>query len=241
MKQFKFLSSAAIIMLMISCNSGGSSSTTTTTDSTVKDSTVTVTPPAPAPPAMTMLIKHKVANFAKWFPGYEANDSARVASGLHNFVVARGLNKDSNTVMVALHMDDTAKAKQFAMSPGLMEAMKKAGVIGTPTISYTVNKFHDSTTDASTERVILSFKVKDYDAWKKVFDSDKQERMNAGMTDRSISQYIGDPGMVSLVIVITDMKKTEDFMHSKELKLRMDTAGVVGTPDAFFYHVVKQY
>ena len=245
MKQFKFLSSAAIIMLMLfSCNSGGNESTTTTsTDSTVKDSTtMTQAPPAtPAPPEMAMIIMQKVANFAKWFPAYEAHDSARVPSGLHNFVVARGINKDSNTVLVALHMDDTAKAKQFAMSPGLMEAMKKAGVTGKPTISYDVSKFHDNSTDASTERAILTFKVKDYDAWKKVFDGDEQDRKNAGMTTRAINVDLNDPNKVSLVMVITDMKKTSDFMNTKELKHRMDSAGVIGAPNVFFYHVVKQY
>jgi len=56
----------------------------------MKDSTSAVTPAppeTPAPSAVTMLIKQKVANFSKWLPGYEAHDSARVASGLHNFVV----------------------------------------------------------------------------------------------------------------------------------------------------------
>ena len=232
------------MLMLFSCNSGGSdSSSTTSTDSTMKDSTTTTqAPPAtPAPPATTMIIMQKVANFAKWFPGYEAHDSARVASGLHNFVVGRGIAKDSNMVLVALHMDDTAKAKQFAMSPGLMDAMKKAGVIGKPTISYDVSKFHDTTTDASTERAILTFKVKDYDAWKKVFDGDEQDRKNAGMTTRAINVDINDPNKVSLVMVITDMKKTADFMHTKELKHRMDSAGVIGAPDVFFYHVVKQY
>ena len=245
MKQFKFLSSAAIIMLMLfSCNSGSNeSTTTTTTDSTMEDSTTTMeAPPAtPAPPGMAMIIKQKVANFAKWLPVYEAHDSARVPNGLRNFVVGRGINKDSNTVLVALHMDDTAKAKQFGMSPGLRDAMKKAGVIGKPTISYDVSKFQDKTTDASTERALVTFKVKDYDAWKKVFDGDQQDRMNAGMTTRGINVDINDPNKVTLVMVITDMKKTEDFMHTKELKHRMDSAGVVGAPDVFFYHVVKQY
>ena len=241
MKQFKFLSSAAIAMLMLfSCNSGGSNSTATTTDSTMKDSSAAMTTPPPAPPAMAMLIKQKVANFDKWFPAYEAHDSARLASGLHNFVVARG-TKDGNIVLVGLRMDDTAKAKQFGSSPGLMEAMKKAGVIGKPTIWSTVNKYHDNTTDASTERAIVTFKVKDYDAWKKVFDGDQQKRMDAGMTTRAINVYIDDPTMVSLVMVVGDMKKAEAFMQTKELKQRMDSAGVVSKPDVFFYHVVKQY
>jgi len=143
--------------------------------------------------------------------------------------------------LVALHVDDTAKAKQFSMSPGLKEAMKKAGVIGKPTFYYTINKFHDATTDSSTQRAIVNFKVKDYDAWKKVFNSDKQERMNAGITDRAINQYLDDPDRVSLVFAIANMKQAENFMHTKELKLRMDSAGVVGLPDVFFYNVVKQY
>lgn len=228
--------------MSFSCNSGSNDSTTTTsTDSVTKDSTAAMTPPPPpAAPAITMLIKQKVANFAKWFPAYEGHDSARLADGLHNFVVGRGI-KDSNMVMVALHVDDTAKAKQFAMSPGLMEVMKKAGVIGKPTFVYTINRFHDNATDASTEREIVNFKVKDYDAWKNVFDGDKQDRINAGITDRAISQYIDDPHMVSLVFAISDMKKAADFMQTKELKHRMDSAGVVGSPDVFFYHVVKQY
>lgn len=244
MKQCKFLALAAIVMLMLfSCNSGGSSSSSTTaTDSTMTDSTAAITPApqTPAPASITLLIKQKVASFGKWFPGYEGHDSARVAAGLHNFVVGRGL-KDSNLVLVALHVDDTAKAKEFASSPGLMEAMKKAGVIGKPTFYYTINKFHDPATDSSTQRAIINFKVKDYDAWKAVFNSDKQERMDAGITDRAINQNLNDPQMVSLVMAIADMKKAQDFMNSKELKHRMDSAGVVGPPDIFFYHVVKQY
>ena len=244
MKQCKFLALAATVMLVLfSCNSGGNkSSSTTTMDSTMTDSTTAVTPKpeTPAPPAITVLIKQKVANFAKWFPGYEAHDSARIAAGLHNFVVARGLN-DSNLVMVALHVDDTAKAKEFASSPGLMEAMKKAGVIGKPSFYYTINRFHDPATDSSTQRAIINFKVKDYDAWKAVFNSDKQQRINAGITDRAINQYLDDPHMVSLVMAIADMKKAQEFMNTKELKHRMDSAGVVGAPDVFFYHVVKQY
>jgi len=112
---------------------------------------------------------------------------------------------------------------------------------GKPTISYDVSKFQDNATDASTERALVTFKVKDYDAWKKVFDGDQQDRINAGMTTRGINVDINDPNKVTLVMVITDTKKTEDFMHTKELKHRMDSAGVVDAPDVFFYHVVKQY
>jgi hypothetical protein len=187
-----------------------------------------------------MLIKHKVANFDKWLPMYEGHDSARVAYGLHNFVVSRGI-KDSNMVMVALHMDDTAKARQFSMLPDLKATMAKAGVVGAPVILYTESQWYDSTTDASTTRVMIVQKVKDYDAWKKVFDSHKQARMDAGLTDRAVGHAVGDPHAVSVVFAVSDMKKAEDFAKSKDLKDKMTEAGVEGAPDIFFYHVVKQY
>lgn len=242
MKQLKLLSSAAIALLMLfSCNSGNDEKTTATTKT---DTTVTATtekpPETPARPALTMLIKHKVSNFAKWFPAYESHDSVRLSYGLHNFVVARGI-KDSNMVMVALRMDDTAKAKQFATNPSLKTAMQKGGVVGAPTFYYTENKWHDSTTDQSTTRVIIFHKVKDWEAWKKSFDGHKQARIDGGLTDRAISTFVDDPHMVSVVLVVNDMKKAQDFMNSKDLKDKMNEAGVEGAPDIFFYHVIKEY
>ena len=44
---------------------------------------------------------------------YDGHDSARLANGMHNYVIARGVD-DSNTVMVAIKADDISKAKAFA-------------------------------------------------------------------------------------------------------------------------------
>ena len=240
MKQFKFFSAAGLIMLMLfSCNSNSDQNTTAATSKDSSAPTPTQ-PAAPAKPAITMLIKHKVANFDKWFPAYEGHDSVRQSYGLHNFVVGRGI-KDSNMVLVALHVDDTAKAVEFSKMPALKASMEKAGVVGAPTITYMVNQWRDSTTDASITRVIINQKVKDWDTWKKAFDDHKPARVAAGLTDRSVSQALGDPHSVSVVLVVNDMKKAEDFMHSKDLKDKMMEAGVEGAPDIFFYRVIKQY
>ncbi|MEP6927035.1 MAG: hypothetical protein ABI834_05330, partial [Ginsengibacter sp.] len=75
------------------------------------------------------------------------------------------------------------------------------------------------------------------------FDSHKQARMDVGLTDGSISHAVGDPHMVSVVVVVvvSDMKKAQDFMNSKDLKDKMTEPSVIGAPDIFFYHVVKQW
>ena len=247
MKQLKFLLTAAMMMLLFfACNSGSNETTTETgTDSTttVIDTTGTAQtqPEAPAKPALTLIIKHKVANFDKWLVAYDSHDSTRLAYGLHNFVIGRG-TKDSNMVLVALRADDSVKAKEFAKLPGLKDAMKKGGVMGTPSFIYTENDWHDDAgSDAKTDRVIISHKIKDWDAWKKAFDSHKQARIDAGLTDRAVSHAWGDPHVVSVVLYVSDMKKADDFVKSKDLRDKMTEGGVVGTPDIFFYHVVKQW
>src|SRR6478735_2861726 len=113
MKQFKFLAGLPLLVAMffISCNNGADEKKTesTTTGDTTATATKAPETPAPVKPWNSMVIIHKVANYAKWLPAYESHDSARMANGLHNYVLARGLDNDSNTVMVALKMDDVSK------------------------------------------------------------------------------------------------------------------------------------
>lgn len=237
MKQLKFLAAigfaAAMSFSISSCNNGEEKKA----DDKPGDSAVVT---APVKPANLMLVTHKVANYAKWLVAYEANDSLRVANGLHSYVIARGLN-DSNTVMVANKMDDAAKAKEFAASPALKDAMQKAGVISAPTISYLDVQMQDTATNTANIRLMVTHKVKDWDAWKKSFDSHKQTRVDAGLTDRVIAYSVGDNHMVTLVFIVSDMKKAEAFSKSDDLKKKMEEAGVDGPPSFFYYTVAKKY
>lgn len=240
MKHFKFLAPVAIGVSMaaflFSCNSGEEKKV----DETSAD-TITTKPPdaMPVKPANIMIVISKVANYAKWLPDYESHDSVRLASGLHNSLVCRG-TKDSNTVMVVLKMDDAAKAKEFAASPGLKERMKKSGVVGPPTISYVDIQMLDTTVTGAS-RVLVTHKVKDWDAWKKIFDADKPNRVAAGLADRAFGYSIGDNHSVTIALAVSDMKKAEDFSKSPELKKKMEEGGVVGPPTFFYYTVVKKY
>ena len=99
----------------------------------------------------------------------------------------------------------------------------------------------DTTTNSMTDRIIIFAKVKDYDVWKKSFDEHSDVRKNAGVTDRGVGYSYEDKNDVTVVLAISDMKKSRDFIKSPELRARMDSSGVIGKPDIFFYHVVKQY
>jgi hypothetical protein len=244
MKQLKFWATSTVVLsmltLLISCGSGGDKKTTEAAVDSPAAKPVDTTAAVPAKPGNVAIIIHKVANYAKWKPGYDADDSARLANGLHNYVIGRGMD-DSNMVVVILKMDDLDKAKAMSTSPGLKAAMQKAGVIGKPTISFQDVVMNDNTPIDQTARVRVTHKVKDWDAWKKVFDSHKQARMDAGLIDRGVSYSIGDNHSVSLVFAITDMAKAKAFMNSKDLKDKMAEGGVEGAPSFFFYNIVQKY
>ena len=236
MKQFRFLSALVLMagtFFFSSCNGDEKK----TEDKTVSKDSAAVTTSAPG---CLMVIRHKVANYAAWLPAYEAHDSARLSYGIHSFLLARG-TKDSNTVMVVLRADDTAKARQFSMLPDLKLTMQKAGVIGAPTIQLMNVQWRDTTSNVAKTRVLITHKVKDWDAWKKSFDSHKQIRVDAGLADRLVGYDVADNHSVSVALIINDVAKAEAFMNSKDLKDRMAEGGVVGPPDVFFYTVVKNY
>src|SRR6185437_16808744 len=169
------------VILLTSCGSGGNDKTTTA------DSTAAADSAAKAKAASTIVttptniveVTHKVANYEKWLAAYEAHDSARLAAGLHNYVIGRGL-EDSNMVLVALKCDDTAKAKAFAKDPGLKAAMKKGGVLGTPTISILTATWQDTAKIETSIRSIAMVTVKDWDTFQKDFEEGKQARMDNG-------------------------------------------------------------
>ena len=243
MKQCKLYAMIFIagMFFISSCNSGETKTDETTGgDTTTKKEETAPMPTAPAKPANVMLVWHKVANYAKWLALYESHDTARVAKGLHNYIIGRGV-ADSNMVMIALWMDDADKAKAFAADPGLKAAMQKGGVMGAPKFAYVDIQLLDSSTNASTLRVMRMAKVKDYDAWKKGFDSTKQVRMDAGLKDRAIGYSVGDNHNLTIVYAVSDKKKAEAFFNSPELKARMKAGGVEGNPETFWYTVVKKY
>lgn len=241
MKRLNFLAAicfvAGISFATSSCNSREEKKAD---EQPAESGSVTAPEPTAAKPVYMMVMTHKVKNYAKWQAGYEAGDSMRLAFGLHSDVLARGV-KDSNMVMIAGKIDDVTRAKEFTNLADLKAAMQNAGVMGTPATSYLDMQMLDTTPNTTSMRLMITHKVKDWDAWKKAFDSHKQERTDAGFADRAIGYEVGNNHQVTIVLLVTDMKKAEDFVKSEDLKKKMEEAGVDGPPVFFYYNVVKKY
>jgi hypothetical protein len=245
MKRFKLLlmpSLAAALLLLSSC--GGN----TATEQANSDTTATTTAGAPAvintivtAPQGMFIVTHKVSDFQKWLAAYEANDSLKLAYGLHNYVVGRGF-EDSNMVLVATKADDMAKAREFAKSSSLKQAMQRSGVVGAPTMQFLTATWQDTATlGNSTLRSRTMFSVKDWAAWEKSFTDGRAERTANGIADRVYGHDPDDDKKVSLVTAVTDTAKAFAYYKSDALKNRRAAGGVIGEPQRFLFYVVKRY
>jgi hypothetical protein len=245
MKQSRFaglLFCTALVFFLTSC--GGSDNEKKVAADSTATKTNAVTPPVNTiitTPVNMVIVTHKVANFAKWMASYGEHDSARLASGLHSYVIGRGM-KDTNMVMVVVKADDMAKAKAFIKDPNLKKAMQKGGVTGAPMISFLTTTWQDTVIlSPGTLRSRTTFTVKDWDAWVKSFEEGKQERMDNGITDRVIAHDADDNKKVSLVTAVMDTAKAFAYYKSDALKKRRAASGVIGEPARFLFTIVKRY
>jgi len=235
---------AFMMVFLTSCGGGGGEKTSTDTtkaDTTTANATPTNT--ITTTPQNVMIVKHKVADFGKWKLVYDGHDSARLADGLHSYVIARGL-QDSNMVLIAMKADDITKAKAFAKDPGLKTAMKKGGVKGTPSFSFVTMVFGDTAViSPDIPRSQTTFKVKDWNAWQQAFEAAdaKQERLDNGLTVRAYGHDVDDDHKVVLVTALMDTAKAFAYFKSDMLKKRRAAGGVIGVPDRFVYRIAQRY
>lgn len=230
----------AASLLFTSCgdNDNKTNSETPTGDSTTAPdataSTIVTTP------QLMMLVKHKVKDYTAFKTVYDDHDSVRRANGLHSYVLGRGMD-DSMMVMVALKADDLEKAKAFSKDAVLKTAMQKSGVVGAPEISFVNVVWQDTVNVGSIPRVISTFTVKDWDAWKKAFEEGKQERMDNGAVDRQYGHDADDNHKISVVTALTDADKAKTYWGSDALKKRRDAAGLTTEPQRFIFNITQRY
>jgi heme-degrading monooxygenase HmoA len=238
-----------MMFFLISCGGGGSSEEKSTTDTTAtKTDTTTATTPAPQPqasavstsPQDVMIVTHRVKDFAKWKMVYDQDDSNRLASGVHSFVIGRSV-PDSNTVIVTTKIDDQQKAKAFGNSPSLKKAMQKGGVVGPPTVRMATLAYLDLSPISTDLRVRTNITVKDWDKWKKAFDSTRALNEDNGLKLRAYGHDIADNHKVMIVSAVTDTAKARAYFKSDLLKQRRMASGVVGEPQRSMYRVVQIY
>jgi heme-degrading monooxygenase HmoA len=78
--------------------------------------------------------------------------------------------------------------------------------------------------------LIVQHQVRDYDAWKLVFDGNQALRTRHGATGHELYRSLGDPNELTLVTHFPSREQAEAFASDPALKEAMDLAGVIGKP-----------
>jgi quinol monooxygenase YgiN len=228
-KQWPLLATC-LSLVFLSCNSDDpqKQEAAKTTD------TVQVSAPAVFKPFDVVEINHTVKDYAIWRKAFDADSPARKASGME--LIALGRNIDNpNNISIALSVADMDKAKAFSSDPRLKDVMEKNGVVSKPSFSY----YHVLRMNPDSKEktwLLVTHKVKDFDAWLKVFDAEgSASRAAQGLIDVVLSRDKSDSNIVHIVFDIKDMAKAKAEMASEEKKKLMMSAGVVGEPKFEFY------
>lgn len=82
-----------------------------------------------------ILVRHKVADYGKWKPAFDAHGATREKSGSKSGPLFRNAD-DPNELIFLMEFDDLDKGRQFAQSDDLRETMQRAGVSDHPDVYF---------------------------------------------------------------------------------------------------------
>jgi hypothetical protein len=92
---------------------------------------------------------------------------------------------------------------------------------------------------APTKVVAISHIVKDYDAWKKAYDTDAPARAAAGLSPLALCRGVDNPNLVHVFLVPEDFDKAKAFAENPALKEAMQKGGVTSTPELLFVDIIR--
>ncbi len=80
-------------------------------------------------------------------------------------------------------------------------------------------------------KVIVTHEVKDFAAWKKIFDEDALNRDTADMKVHGVYTAVDNPNKVTIVGEFPNPEAVKGFMDNPALQAAMEKGGVIGMPD----------
>lgn len=183
-------------------------------------------------------INFMAKDYASWKIGFDQDSVFRKPAGLGFVAVGQSID-NPNHISLVLSIADMEKAKAFMADPRLKEVMAKNGVISKPEFNFW-NILRVNMASKEPQYVLITHKVKDFDAWVKVFDKEGADtRLASGLVDVALARGVEDPNLVHLVFDIKDMAKVKARLADPALKQIMIDGGVEGMPTFEFYNVGK--
>jgi hypothetical protein len=235
---FKSILAISFAGILFACNNNSTEKkeeAKVSPDSSAK-ATAAPAPTGPTLPMDVVTIYHTVKDYKTWRMAFDGDTTRRKEAGFSFVAVEREAEKPNN-VKIVLAVSDLAKAKAFPSDPGLKAAMDKGGVISKPELKFwKIVRFSPDNQKTLDTRLEIVHKVKNYDAWLKVYDAEGAATRTAnGMNDVALGRGIEDSTLIHIVFEITDLTKVKARLADPAFKKIMMDAGVIGKPSITFY------
>ena len=82
--------------------------------------------------------------------------------------------------------------------------------------------------------LLIQHRVRDYTAWRPVYDAHESSRTGAGVTNGRVYRRAEDPNDLVLLFDVADVAKARTWAAGEDLKKAMQDAGVLGAPTIDF-------
>ena len=174
-------------------------------------------------------ISHEVADYTIWKTGFDEHSSVRKEAGIKDIFARKDIH-NGNAVTAFFEVKDLDKANAFLSNPELKEAMDKAGVTSAPAIVFYKSANEYEAINTSGLVTTVSHSVKDFSAWKSVYDSADELRKNAGIKDHLLLRSLSDENVVTVLGTVSSAAKFHEFMSNPDLKGAMEKGGVISEP-----------
>ncbi len=82
--------------------------------------------------------------------------------------------------------------------------------------------------------LIVRHKVKDYEKWRTVYDSDAEDRKKYGQISDRVLQNLDNPNDITLLFKWQSREKVQEFFQTQNLKARLLEGGVINQPEIIY-------
>lgn len=183
---------------------------------------------------ITLVVFHQVRDYDAWKPVFDEHEGVRRGHGEVEHRVYRGAD-DPNRVIVHNDFPTEQAARAFMSDPSLPAVMERAGVEGEPWLGLIelLERSRYAEGEAGVT-LVVHHRVRDYDAWKPVFDEHEAARRAYGQIEHRVYHALGDPLAVVVHNDFPSLEAAQAFARDPALPEVMERAGVEGEPGLGF-------
>lgn len=179
---------------------------------------------------MFLSISHEIKNYDTWKAVYDKLDAQRKDAGILELFIKKDIN-NLNSITIFAEVTNLEKAKAFMSSTALKEAMKDAGVTSPPSIVFSKSALDYGTLNRSALITTITHSVKDFSAWKEVYQSAEQLRKQDGIQDCLVLKSLTDENLITVIGITKSEASFNKFTSNPNLKTTMEKAGVTSKPE----------